>query len=57
MTKTKTKKRKFDVGAVVREMARERVGQPKPTTVIGDKRDRTRLRQVRRDIRAALRGE
>lgn len=53
----KTRKRKFDIGAVVREIARERIGQPKPTAVIGDKRERTRLRQERRDRQAELRGE
>ncbi len=53
----RTKRRKFNAGAVVREIARERVGQPKPTAVIADKRNREKLREMQRNILAAVRGE
>ena len=53
----KSKKRRFNVGAVVRGIARNRIGQPKPTAVIGDKRERARRRQEYRDIQAEMRVE
>jgi hypothetical protein len=53
----KKKQKRFNAGALVREIARERIGQPKPTDIIRDKRSRERLRQVRYDIQAAMRGE
>jgi hypothetical protein len=49
------KKRVFDVGAVVREIARERIGQPKPTAVLVDKRRSKRRRETDREVREALR--
>lgn len=45
------KKRVFNAGAVVREMARERIGQPKPTAVLIDKRRTKREKELRREIR------
>ncbi len=45
------KKRKFDAGATVREMARERIGQPKPTAVLIDKREVKRDKALRREMR------
>jgi hypothetical protein len=49
------KKKTFDVGATVREIARERIGQPKPTAVLVDKRSIKRLRVTKREIKEALR--
>jgi hypothetical protein len=48
------KKRVFDPFAVVREIARERIGQPKPTAVLVDKRRQKRAREVDRECRDAL---
>ena len=45
------KKKSFNVVAVVREIARERIGSPKPTAVIRDKRYTKRDRDFRREMR------
>lgn len=45
------RKRLFDSLALIREMARERIGQPKPTAVLVDKRRSKRERELRRKIR------
>lgn len=45
------RKRKFDSATVVGEIARESVGQPKPTAVLVDKRRIKEEKQVRRELR------
>lgn len=45
------KKKTFDAGAAVRALARERIGQPKPTAILKDKRGRARVRDAEREIR------
>jgi len=45
------RRRVFDSAALVREMARERIGQPKPTAVLIDKRRTKRERELRREIK------
>jgi hypothetical protein len=49
------KKRVFDVGAIVREIARERIGQPKPTAILIDKRQGKRRIETDREMKEALR--
>jgi hypothetical protein len=46
------KHRTFNAGAVVREIARERIGQPRPTAVLIDKRYRKATRQIERELRS-----
>jgi hypothetical protein len=41
----------FNSLALIREMARERIGQPRPTAVLVDKRRIKREREQRREIR------
>lgn len=45
------KKKIFDVAAAVRAVARERIGQPKPTAILLDKRRKQRDRAAEREIR------
>lgn len=45
------KKKNFDAGAAVRALARERIGQPKPTAVLSDKRRTALRREAVREIR------
>jgi len=40
------KRKKFDVGAAVRGIARERIGQPKSSQVVPDKRKK-RLEEIK----------
>ena len=47
------KKKGFNVVAVVRGIARERIGQPKPTAVQKDKREQICLRDVERELRTS----
>jgi hypothetical protein len=46
------KQRKFSAVTAVKELARERVGQPKPTSVLVDKRRSKRDRVLRRELHA-----
>jgi hypothetical protein len=46
----KKKKRVFDRFQVVREMARERIGQPKPSAVLKDKRRQILARIEKREL-------
>jgi hypothetical protein len=50
------KNRTFNAGAIVREIARERIGQPKPTAVLVDKRQAKRRRETIRELREAVCG-
>lgn len=45
------KQKTFNAGAVVREIARERIGQPKPTAVLVDKRHKKTARETERELR------
>lgn len=51
----KNKKRVFNPYAVVREIARERIGQPKPTAVLVDKRRGKQKRVMDREVSELLR--
>jgi hypothetical protein len=53
---SKKKKRVFDAGAMIREIARECIGQPRPTAILVDKRQRKRQRVTEREVREALKG-
>lgn len=47
----RTKIKKFDSFALVREVARERIGQPRATAVLIDKRRRMRERVLDREMK------
>lgn len=51
MAKTKKKKKTFNAGTAIRALAREHIGQPKSTEVLGDKRNSKRNHQIARELR------
>jgi hypothetical protein len=46
------KQRKFSAATIVREIARDRIGSPKPTSILVDKRRVKRDREITRELRA-----